>query len=158
MPNRALLNKGFLCSNFSVPTADCTASLQFNWCFITKSINLCNVPLHPSLISVAQLLACVICPTGMLASSLAHGSLLALKLSMNSTVLHEPIIIKSGNVLFLDGGGGTIITGQQHFQVGAGAGLCMYNLNLIDGKVCIWPRHWIFVVQSSYSSADTCPG
>ena len=75
--------------------------------------------------------------TGTPPSKLAQGRLLSLRLFADSrdTLLTGDITIKTGSVLFLDGAGMTIRTAQNQFIVEAGAKLCLYNINLIDGKV-----------------------
>ena len=79
----------------------------------------------------------------------------ALKLLSNSseTLLKEDIVVKSSSALFFDGAGQTLTTAQHQFKVEAGAKLCLYNLNLIDGKVCHFlPNN--FILMSSNLLGD----
>ena len=55
-------------------------------------------------------------------------------------MLAGDITIKTGSALFLDGAGMTITTAQHQFFVEAGAKLCLYNINLIDGKVSFYVK------------------
>ena len=51
------------------------------------------------------------------------------------TTLANDIYIEKDSLVFIDGAGKTMKMGRFQIQIEAGARLCMYNLNLIDGQV-----------------------
>ena len=75
---------------------------------------------------------------GALANKLEQGGQLAVQLAANSSVgeLKADIAVGNGSSMFLDGGGMTITMQTFQFRVSGGA-LCLYNLHLIDGRVCL---------------------
>ena len=75
--------------------------------------------------------------TSTLLSKLASGRAIALRSAADATLTNN-IIIKQGSIVVIDGAGRTLRTGYQQFKVNRGARLCMYNFNLIDGKVCVF--------------------
>ena len=70
-------------------------------------------------------------------AQLQHSSVIRLDLGKSAAVLDQDIVIRTNTVVLIDGGGGSIKTGGHQIVVVDGARLCLYNLHLMDGTVCI---------------------
>ena len=76
---------------------------------------------------------CVCYCTGALSGELALGCAFRLLPGKAIVNMDTPIIVKSGDAVFLNSGGRTLKTRSFGFEVEANATLCLYHINQIDG-------------------------
>ena len=69
--------------------------------------------------------------------------------------LTDDIRVQKDRMLFIDGAGRTLVMREYQFSLEAGAKLCMYNINLMDGQVFFQSSVAFFVAQCEPGSPNS---